>query len=155
MCQGICSLLGIQIGIGNDFGAVSEEIISEIFVGQVDLTHDVDEVEQFTEEESQGVYVVGALVIVQEADDPLNSSVFNIGIDERGLQFQSEGLHLVIFEHFPQIARCEEEQRLEEEDETHPLIVAMIFRRSTVPYGRKRMAIVYIFGLSSVKDRER
>ena len=87
MCQGIRSLLGIQIGVGNDFTSVGEEIVSEEFVGQVDLSHDIDEVEHFTEEESQGVDVVGAFVIVQEADDPLNSGAFNIRIDERGLQF--------------------------------------------------------------------
>ena len=87
MRQGIRSLLGIQVGSADDFTSVSEKIVSEEFVGQVDLSHDIDEVEHFTEEESQGVDVVGAFVIVQEADDPLNSGAFNIRIDERGLQF--------------------------------------------------------------------
>ena len=58
----------------------------------------------------------------------------------------------MIFKHFPQIARYEEEQRLEEQDETHPLIVAGMFRRSTVPYSCEWIVVAKIFRFSSVKD---
>ena len=85
MCQGIRSLLGIQIGVGDDFTTIGEEIVSEEFVGQVDLTHDVNEVEQFTEIESQGVDVVAAFVIVQEVDDLLLSDALSVRIDESRL----------------------------------------------------------------------
>ena len=85
MCQGIRSLLRIQIGVGDDFTSVGEEIVSEEFVGQVDLTHDVNEVEQFTEIESQGVDVVAAFVIVQEVDDLLLSDALSVRIDESRL----------------------------------------------------------------------
>ena len=85
MCQGIRSLLGIPIGVGDDFTSVGEEIVSEEFVGQVDLTHDVNEVEQFTEIESQGVDVVAAFVIVQEVDDLLLSDALSVRIGESRL----------------------------------------------------------------------
>ncbi len=151
MCQGIRSLLGIHIGVGNDFGAVSEEIISEEFVGQVDLTHDVDEVEQFTEIKSQGVDVVAAFVIVQEVDDLLLADDLSVRIGESCLQLQSEGLHLLVLEHFPQEVRCVEEQRLEEENETHPLVVAMIFRGPAGSNSRKWMAAGEITGSVDVR----
>ena len=116
------------MGVGNDSSAVSDEIISKEFVDQVDLHNDVDEIEHFTVEESHCVDVVATLVIIQKFDHFLVHGALSIRIGEICLKFRSEGLHLVIFEQFPQRVRSVEEQRLEKENETHPFTVVGIFQ---------------------------
>ncbi len=73
----------LHFGIGHDLQAVAGELIAEEIVNEVDLTEDVDKVEDLAEKEADSVEAVGAPMEAPVLDDVINLSLLLIAGDER------------------------------------------------------------------------
>ena len=119
-------VLLVHVGVVHHPRSVRGELIAEEHVGEVHLADDVDEVEHLAEEEADGVEVVVVQVHLEVVDQQLLAVPLGVLVDDRAVHLHHQHLALAALPDLPQVARHEEQDRLEEEHKAHPLVVLVI-----------------------------
>jgi hypothetical protein len=80
--HGIGPIFALHFGVGHDLQAVAGELVAKEIVGEVDLTEDVDKVEDLAEKEADGVEAVGPPMEAPVFDNVINLSLLLLAGDE-------------------------------------------------------------------------
>ena len=84
--HGIGPIFALHLRVSHDIQAVGGELVAEEVVGEVDLSEDVDEVEDLAEEEADGVEAVSPTVEAPVPEDVTDLSQLLFFGDERLLK---------------------------------------------------------------------
>ena len=132
--HGIVPQFRLQFSHTQNIAAVACEFASEEEIHEEYLSEDVDKVEKFTEEKSQGVEIVVAFVVDKVVDEKADSVILGVAIDDGHIHVLNQHLDLSRFPYLPQVSRDVEKNRLEEEGEADPLVVLVILE--FLPFGQ-------------------
>lgn len=122
----IFAFLWLQLRHGQHVGAVRREFSAEKEIHEVNLSDDVDKVENLAQEELVGVEFVVVAVDGEVFDEKLDAIPLRIRIDDGYVHVLDQHLDLATLPRFPKVTRDVEENGLEEKGETHPLVVFVV-----------------------------
>lgn len=93
------------------------------------LEDDVGQRPEFTEEEPVGVVLILEAMLDEERDNCIDVLLFLLLLERGLLQLTDEGLHSTAFPVSPEPSRKIESDRLEEQEQRHPLVVGVLDHR--------------------------
>jgi len=130
----VFSLVRVILCEGQDLAPVGRKFVAKKHVHEEDLADDVDEVEKFAEEEAKGVEVVVLNIGNKVVEDELLPTTFVVLIDDWTVEVHDKHLDSTTFPRLPEVTGNVEEHGLEEEDETHPLVVLVVLHFVRLAY---------------------
>lgn len=96
-------------------------------IHEKDLSDDIDEIEEFAKEETEGVNIIVVNVRDEIFQNELLPCALVVVLNDGAVQIHHEHLHTSTFPTFPQVSWNVEEHGLEEKNKAHPLIVFVVF----------------------------
>lgn len=117
---------GLHLGEPDHVAAVRGELSVEEEVHEVDLPDDVDKVEHFADEETVGVVLVCVEIGGEVIHEKFLAVVLALFVNDGAVEVEDEHLDAASLPGLPQVAGHVEQDGLEEQHETHPLIVLVV-----------------------------
>ena len=122
----IVSLLLLQLSHGENVSPIGGELSAEEKVHEENLADNIDKVEDLAEVELVGVELVVVPVGAKVLDQGFDPVGLDVGLDDGHVHVLHQHLALASLPVFPQEPGNVEKQGLEEQGETHPLVVLVV-----------------------------
>ena len=122
----IGAVLGFFFRHRQDATSVSRKFATEEQVHEINLTNDVDKVHDFAQEETAGIKVMIVQVGGEIIDENFLAFILGVLSDDGAIQVQHEHLHPASLPPLPQVTGDVEQECLEEQHETNPLVVFVV-----------------------------
>ena len=136
-----------QTGVVKNVSSVACEFVVQEEINEIHLADDINKVPNFQSKKAEGIQAMTSSVSLEILHNGFNGLVFLLLAEHWFLQVSNQHGNFSILRHFPQVTRNVEEEYLQAEEKSNPLVPPVVLDLGVVlkvsDRGDARMGMVY------------